>query len=329
MQSSLPPSFPPPYRGTELAPHLMRGQAPSGNPGWVGRGLPKLTNEVQHLVKVLSWEKDTSSTIEERCEMAVYEPRDKVSDSVDRSPSTVARELKRNGSRTQGYQPVANQQAHARRWRGSRLERNSALRDQILARLKQGWSPEQVAGRLALETGKRVISHETIYRFYAQLARKKDYTWRQYLPLGKSKRRSLGEGTQPHSSLFLQNAPRRRMTGRPRDTGRPTMLFRTYGQAVLTLHERPLPPDHRSQAPGESLRPHRRGYDNGTGCFASRVASDGHLRCTEFARHHQLHALGIQTFFCYPLALAEGRRGERHRTDASHPAPEDRPRGHL
>ena len=35
----------------------------------------------------------------------------------------------------------------------------------------------------------------------------------------------------------------------------------------------PLPPDHRSQAPGESLRPHRRGYDNGTGCFASRVAS--------------------------------------------------------
>ena len=114
----------------------------------------------------------------------------KIAASVDRSPSTVARELKRNGSRTQGYQPVyANQQAHARRWRGSRLERNSALRDQILARLKQGWSPEQVAGRLALETGKRVISHETIYRFiYAQLARKKDYTWRQYLPLGKSKR---------------------------------------------------------------------------------------------------------------------------------------------
>ena len=90
----------------------------------------------------------------------------KIAASVDRSPSTVARELKRNGSRTQGYQPVyANQQAHARRWRGSRLERNSALRDQILARLKQGWSPEQVAGRLALETGKRVISHETIYRF--------------------------------------------------------------------------------------------------------------------------------------------------------------------
>ena len=133
----------------------------------------------------------------------------KIAASVDRSPSTVARELKRNGSRTQGYQPVyANQQAHARRWRGSRLERNSALRDQILARLKQGWSPEQVAGRLALETGKRVISHETIYRFiYAQLARKKDYTWRQYLPLGKSKRGRRSRRRGNPASFFALRPP--------------------------------------------------------------------------------------------------------------------------
>ena len=211
----------------------------------------------------------------------------KIAASVDRSPSTVARELKRNGSRTQGYQPVyANQQAHARRWRGSRLERNSALRDQILARLKQGWSPEQVAGRLALETGKRVISHETIYRFiYAQLARKKDYTWRQYLPLGKSKRGRRSRRRGNPASFFALRRPlaerpqeandrrqylplgkskrgrrsrrrgnpasffalRRPLAERPQEANdRQTpghweadlMLFRTYGQAVLTLHER-------------------------------------------------------------------------------------------
>ena len=94
-------------------------------------------------------------------------------------------------------------------------------------RLKQGWSPEQVAGRLALETGKRVISHETIYRFiYAQLARKKDYTWRQYLPLGKSKRGRRSRRRGNPASFFalrrpLAERPRRRMTGRPQDTGRP------------------------------------------------------------------------------------------------------------
>ena len=98
--------------------------------------------------------------------------------ALDRAPSTVARELKRNGSRTLGYQPrYANQQAHARRWRGSRLERDGPLREQVLAGLGAGWSPAQVAGRLALDEGRLIISHESIYRFiYAQMARKKDYS---------------------------------------------------------------------------------------------------------------------------------------------------------
>ena len=250
-------------------------------------------------------------TIEERCEVARLRASGQsvreIAASVDRSPSTIARELKRNGSQTQGYQPVyADQQAHARRWRGSKLERYSELREQVLARLQQGWSPEQVAGRLALESGKRVVSHETIYRFiYAQLARKKDYSWRNYLPRGKSQRGWRGRrGGNPASFI----AHRRPVAERPqRADNRQTpghweadlMLFRTYGQAVLTLHERhsrlliavrpkgkasdpiakamarvlaPLPSEWRQTVT----------FDNGT----------------EFARHHHLHNLGIQTFFC-------------------------------
>ena len=73
-------------------------------------------------------------TIEERCEVARLRAAGQsvrqIEASLDRSPSTVARELKRNGSRTQGYQPVyANQQAHARRWHDSRLERDITLRE--------------------------------------------------------------------------------------------------------------------------------------------------------------------------------------------------------
>ena len=73
-------------------------------------------------------------TIEERCEISRLQTSGlsvrQIAASLDRSPSTVAREMKRNGSRTQGYQPrYADQQAHARRWRGSRLERDEVLRD--------------------------------------------------------------------------------------------------------------------------------------------------------------------------------------------------------
>ena len=83
------------------------------------------------------------------------------------APATIAREVQRNGSsRQRGYQVAyAHQQARARRWRGSKLERDAALREQVLVRLKAGWSPEQVAGRLAQEAGRTVVAHETIYRF--------------------------------------------------------------------------------------------------------------------------------------------------------------------
>ena len=96
-------------------------------------------------------------TIEERCEMARLRTAGhsirQVAASLDRSDSC---ELKRNGSRTRGYLPAyADQQAHARRWQGSRLERDAVLRDRVLSRLQQGWSPEQVVGRLALDRARR------------------------------------------------------------------------------------------------------------------------------------------------------------------------------
>ena len=172
-------------------------------------------------------------TIEERCEIARLQASgysvSQIAASLDRSPSTVARELKRNGSRTQGYQPrYANQQAHARRWRGSRLERDEALRDKVLSGLKQGWSPEQVAGRMAMESGSTVISHESIYRFiYGQIARKKDYSWRHYLPRAKSKRGWRGHKGAALLPSWLSVVPspsarRALLTAALLVTGRPT-----------------------------------------------------------------------------------------------------------
>lgn len=165
---------------------------------------------------------------------------------MDRSPSTVARELKRNSSKQSGYMPAyAEQQSRARRWAGSKLYRDTILREVVLSRLKQGWSPEQISGRLAMDAGQGVISYETIYRFiYSQIARTNDYSWRHYLPRAKSKRGFRGrKGGSPASFM----AYRRTLDERPEEANdRQTpghweadlMLFRKYGQAILTLHER-------------------------------------------------------------------------------------------
>ncbi len=51
----------------------------------------------------------TQVSMEERCEIARLRAQGasvrQIAAGVDRPPSTVARELKRNGSRTLGYQP--------------------------------------------------------------------------------------------------------------------------------------------------------------------------------------------------------------------------------
>ena len=250
-------------------------------------------------------------TIEERCEIARLQAQGhsgrQIATGLDRSPSTVARELKRNMSQSRGYQPVyAEQQARARRWRGCRLERDDALRAKVLSGLKQGWSPDQVSGRLELEAGRTVISHESIYRFvYAQMARRKDYSWRHYLPRAKSKRGWRGrKGGSPASFIAL----RRPIAERPpsaADRRTPghweadLMLFRTYGHAVLTMHERHSRILIAVRPPGKASRPIASAMSQVLGQlppeWRQTVTFDNGA---EFALHHQLHAFGFETFFC-------------------------------
>jgi len=84
--------------------------------------------------------------------------------------TTVWREIKRNkGSATQYDVRVAQRQARRRRKdanaKGDRIKNDKRLKAFIIRKLKLYWSPEQIAGRLRLETGKTIVCHETIYRF--------------------------------------------------------------------------------------------------------------------------------------------------------------------
>ena len=119
-------------------------------------------------------------SLDERCTIAhLYKDGQSIREiaaNLDRAPSTVARELKRNSGKQIGYKPgYAHEQARARRWTGSRLERNAGLRGLVLGQLQRGWSPEQIACRLHQQNAATTISHESIYRFiYAQVRRTND-----------------------------------------------------------------------------------------------------------------------------------------------------------
>lgn len=96
-----------------------------------------------------------------------------IAEALERSPSSVSRELRRNfPPERQVYAPrLAHERACAHRKHRGRTERlkNAAVRLYVVTHVKKGWSPEQIAGRIFIEIGER-ISHEAIYQFiYAQI----------------------------------------------------------------------------------------------------------------------------------------------------------------
>ena len=88
---------------------------------------------------------------------------------LGRSPSTISREVNRNGGLKHYRATQADQAAwdRAHRPKPCKLVGNSLLRRLIARKLRGNWSPEQIAGWLKREyPGDEVnqVSHETIYR---------------------------------------------------------------------------------------------------------------------------------------------------------------------
>jgi transposase, IS30 family len=251
-------------------------------------------------------------SLEERCTIAGLHADGQsirqIAASLDRSASTISRELKRNMGRQVGYKPVyAAEQAWARRWRGSRLERQPELQQAVLNRLDMGWSPEQVAGRLAQEQGATVISHESIYRFIdAQIRRTNDFRWRRYLPRGKAKRgwRRRTHRPMEHIKDRVSLEKRPAYIGKRRQFGHwETDLLHPgkSGAAILVTHERASRYTLLAKQPGKHAQPVvdqiKNWFSNMPPQLRRTLTQDNG---PEFFLHHQLNPLGVKTFFCDP-----------------------------
>ena len=89
--------------------------------------------------------------------------------SLNRAPSTISREIDRNGGRQFYRANVADQAAwdRAHRPKTCKLVRNPALARIVASKLQLEWSPRQIAGWLKLtypDDENYQVSHETIYR---------------------------------------------------------------------------------------------------------------------------------------------------------------------
>jgi IS30 family transposase len=225
--------------------------------------------------------------------------------------------LRRNSKPTKQWSgPYEAERAHRlalrrRRWDPRfKLARQPDLRHLVRDGLAMGRSPEQIAGRLALEHGRTIISHESIYRFVYHRSAQKDY-WHRLLPRAKSRRGRLGRRGGSPASFIKARIPLSQRPDHANDRNTPghweadLMAFSKYGQYVLCTHERSsrllslerLPNKTAAAVRKRLLKRFRKlpaalrlslSFDNGT----------------EFAEHYRLNRrpLKLPTFFCDPHA---------------------------
>ena len=92
-----------------------------------------------------------------------------IAKSLNRSPSTISREIKRNGGYDKYRAAKADQSAWNRTCRPKecKLASHPSLSRKVATKLMRNWSPEQIAGWLKIEypnDENNQVSHETIYR---------------------------------------------------------------------------------------------------------------------------------------------------------------------
>lgn len=267
----------------------------------------------------------------ERIQQGLWEQRSirAIAKDIDRSPASVSREIRRNHPpERRVYTPrLAHDRALEKRKSRGRKDRlkSDAIRMYVNAKLKEGWSPEQVSGCIKQDI-KKAISHEAIYQYiYAQFKRNGygrcvGEDLRSYLKRRHKQRHA-------HGARKYQRAPRPYFTSierRPRvvakrkrigDWEGDSMVSRKSTVALNTLVERKTGLVFITKVP------------NGTACATKQVVT-ARLRTvplefrhtltldngSENACHQELHeALGVDCYAAHPYASWE--RGTNENTN--------------
>ena len=161
---------------TELWDRWQRGESLKA----IGRAFGKPSSSIYFLGGAARWDSSCPAaslrlalTLAEREEISrgvtAHQSARSIAKVLGRSPSTVSREMSRNGGYDRYRAALADEKAwaRARRPKCCKLANNPRLRRAVARKLRLDWSPEQIAGwlkRTHPEDECYRVSHETIYR---------------------------------------------------------------------------------------------------------------------------------------------------------------------
>lgn len=131
--------------------------------------------------------------------------------ALGRSKSTVSRELRRNA--TPAYRLYMSHRAHGRAEERKKQAnthqrlKNERIEAYVRSMLKDGWSPELIAGRIEIDQPGLSISHEAIYQYIYHPDTKDRQELIQCLRRAHRKRRNKGIGRKERKTKIPNRVP--------------------------------------------------------------------------------------------------------------------------
>jgi transposase, IS30 family len=237
---------------------------------------------------------------------------------LSRSPSSVSEEIKRNGNGPGDYHAISAQVRSNQRLSQSRSQ-NSLKKDWIIEylidKLRCGWSPEQIAGRLKREHQKTIVCHETIYRYVYANPHKQ---LQQYLVRHHHRRRRKPSNWLPRRGI----SDRVSIHDRPEEINQRTTFGhweldavegKGHSGGIVTALERKSRYYDAQKIPA---------IDSDYGIWAQQKLLTKHShQATKSAtfdngkenyNHAKLNQLGIKTYFCDPYCSWQKGSNENH-----------------
>lgn len=144
----------------------------------------------------------TQLSRDERVAIAVLKEEGKtlseIARKLGRNKSTISREIRRNSSPEHSRYTIPWVHIKASRRKRKASRRPRLKNEQIVAycqfKLKEGWSPEQISGRIGIDNPGFSISHEAIYQYIYSFSRSDRKELVRCLRRSHSRRKKVGRG---------------------------------------------------------------------------------------------------------------------------------------
>ena len=258
----------------------------------------------------------TQLSSEERDKIAILRTQglslEKIAQAIGRTKSTISRELKRNNSPIYNvYLPhKADFRAKERKHQSGKRKRlkHPMIEKYVLQKIKLGWSPEQIAGRLPLDCPGLSISHEAIYQYIYDRQTRSEIDLTRYLPRSHKKRRLFGRShrhTKTHipDRVSIDNRPayieKRKQPGHWEAD---TMISRQSKKALVISLERASRLLHINKIAAKKSHRVVAAITEHLGCYPESLRrSITYDNGSENVDHQEINkTLGTRSYFCNP-----------------------------